>query len=107
MHTVPFRMMLGFVVRQCAADLGHPPTADELADWANNRRHPRGSFCLFGRAISAREARVILGHPERMVTVYGTFRDRFPSALPSSDPGHTIPVDLTRPRGIRRTPTTG
>ena len=29
------KMMLGFIVRRCAADLGHAPTPDEFAKWAN------------------------------------------------------------------------
>src|ERR671937_371058 len=29
----PLRIMLGFVVRQCAVALGHAPTPDELARW--------------------------------------------------------------------------
>lgn len=56
--------MLGFVVRRCAAALGHPPDAEELADWANNH-----GCRIFGRPITADEARVILRHPGRLVTV--------------------------------------
>ena len=63
------KIMLGFVVRQCAVALGHPPTADELAQWANQQRDARGRYRIFGRAISADEARVILRHPGRAVTV--------------------------------------
>ncbi|TMB03292.1 MAG: hypothetical protein E6J70_05650 [Deltaproteobacteria bacterium] len=65
----PLRIMLGFVVRRCAVALGHPPTPDELAEWANNQRDARGRYRIFGRAISAEEARVILRHPGRLVTV--------------------------------------
>ena len=63
------RIMLGFVVRQCAVALGHTPTADELAEWANAQRDARGRYRIFGRAISSDEARVILRHPGRLVTV--------------------------------------
>jgi hypothetical protein len=63
------QMMLGFVVRQCAVALGHAPTAAELADWANNQPGARGRYHIFGRAISIDEARVILRHPGRLVTV--------------------------------------
>jgi hypothetical protein len=63
------KMMLGFVVRQCAVALGHTPTPEELADWANNQRDGRHRYCLFGRPISVAEARVILRHPGRPVTV--------------------------------------
>jgi hypothetical protein len=64
---LPNKMMLGFVVRRCAAALGHHPTAEEFAAWANNQRDGR-LFNLFGRPISVGEARLILGHPGRPVT---------------------------------------
>ena len=59
----PLRIMLGFVVRQCARRLGHAPQPEELAEWANNQRDERGVYRIFGRAISVEEARVILRHP--------------------------------------------
>ncbi len=65
------RMMLGFVVRRCAVALGHTPTATELAQWANNQRDARGRYRIFGRAITAEQARVILQNPGRLVTVRG------------------------------------
>lgn len=65
----PMRIMLGFVVRRCAAALGRSPTPEDLAEWANNQRDRRGDYAIFGRAISAEEAQVILRHPSRMVTV--------------------------------------
>jgi hypothetical protein len=65
----PLKIMLGFVVRQCAVALGRTPTPDELAEWANNQRDDRGRYRIFGRAITVDEARVILRHPERMVSV--------------------------------------
>jgi hypothetical protein len=65
----PLRIMLGFVVRQCAVALGHPPSATELCEWANNQRDAYGRYRIFGRAITAAEAAVILRHPGRMVTV--------------------------------------
>jgi len=65
------RIMLGFVVRRCAVALGHTPTATELAQWANNQRDARGRYRIFGRAITAEQARVILEHPGRLVTVRG------------------------------------
>jgi hypothetical protein len=65
----PLRIMLGFVVRQCARRLGRLPRPEELADWANSQRDERGEYRIFGRPISPEEARVILRHPERMVTV--------------------------------------
>jgi hypothetical protein len=77
-ETEPLRIMLGFVVRQCAVALGHTPSADELAEWANEQRDERGLYCIFGRAISADEARVILKHPSRLVTVRSGPRWHFP-----------------------------
>jgi len=65
----PLRIMLGFVVRQCARRLGHAPQPEELAEWANNQQDERGCYRIFGRAISPEEARIILRHPERLVTV--------------------------------------
>ena len=63
------KMMLGFVVRQCAVALGHAPSAEELVEWANNQGAGRARYCLFGRAITVSDARVILRHPGRPVTV--------------------------------------
>jgi len=66
----PLRIMLGFVVRQCAVAIGRPPRPDEFAAWANNQDGEDGSaYRIFGRAISADEARVIMRHPGRLVTV--------------------------------------
>jgi hypothetical protein len=76
--TEPLRIMLGFVVRQCAVALGHAPSADELAEWANDQRDERGRYCIFGRAISTEEASVILKHPSRLVTVRPGARWNFP-----------------------------
>jgi len=62
------RMMLGFVVRQCATAVGHMPTPEEFATWANNYSDGGRTFYLFGRPISIREAHVILRHPGREVS---------------------------------------
>jgi len=72
-HGCAAKMMLGFVVRRCAVALGHPPTPDELAGWANGQRDARGEYKVFGRAITVEEARVIMRHPGRMVTVRGAW----------------------------------
>lgn len=59
------KMMLGFVVRRCAVDLGRAPSAAELAIWANDgdsRLRP------FGRSITEREAQLILDHQSRLVS---------------------------------------
>lgn len=63
------RIMLGFIVRQCAVALGHTPTPAELAAWANGERDAAGGYRIFGREISVDDARVILRHPGRLVTV--------------------------------------
>jgi hypothetical protein len=63
------QIMLGFVVRQCAVAIGHPPTPGELAAWANEQRDARGRYRIFGREITADEARVMMRHPGRLVTV--------------------------------------
>lgn len=68
-HPEPLRVMLGFVVRQCAVALGHMPEPAELAEWANSQLDDHGRYRIFGRAISAAEAHVILRHPGRLVTV--------------------------------------
>lgn len=65
----PGKLVLGMVVRECAVQLGHDPSARELARWANHQRDSRGDFCLFGREISDAEAAVILKNPDREVTV--------------------------------------
>ena len=67
------KIMLGFVIRRCAVALGHTPSAVELAEWANNQRDAHGRYRVFGRAISAEDARVILKHPGRLVTVRGSW----------------------------------
>ena len=65
------KMMLGFVVRRCTVELGHPPSADEFADWANHYREGDRIFKLFGRLITVAEARLILRHPARVVSARG------------------------------------
>ena len=77
----PVRVLLGYLTRECVDALGHEPTPRELADWANHQRDERGEFCLFGRKINPDEARVILAHPGREVTVR---RARFSPASPGN-----------------------
>ena len=62
------RMMLGFIVRRCARDIGHPPTPEEFADWANNQEENGERHSLFGRPLSPSAAGIILRHPGRLVT---------------------------------------
>ena len=63
------KMMLGFIVRRCAADLGHAPSPDEFAAWANQQRQNGRSYCLFGKEISASAAKIMFTQPGRIVTV--------------------------------------
>jgi hypothetical protein len=63
------KMMLGFIVRRCEADIGHTPTPEEFAAWANGiSRNGRG-HCLFGKPISASIAQIMFRQPSRLVTV--------------------------------------
>lgn len=61
-------MMLGFVVRRCAVAVGHDPSPEEFAAWANHQQEGDRNFSLFGRAITVAEARLILRHRGRPVT---------------------------------------
>ena len=60
------KMMIGFVVRRCAVDLGHPPSPAEFALWAN--AGAGRDVHLFGRPISEAEAGLILRHQARLVS---------------------------------------
>ena len=64
-------MMLGFVVRRCAVAIGHEPSAEEFAAWANTYRDGDRTVYLFGRRISVDEARLIMRHRGRPVTARG------------------------------------
>ena len=61
------KMMLGFIVRRCATELGHQPTPDEFATWANGKKS--NQLCLFGKEISSSIAKVMFSQPGRMVSV--------------------------------------
>ncbi len=63
------KMMLGFIVRLCAAELGHNPTPDEFTAWANGKGRKGSQLCLFGKEISPSVAKVMFSQPGRMVTV--------------------------------------
>jgi hypothetical protein len=63
------KMMLGFIVRRCAADIGHTPTPDEFAAWANGASRSGEGHCLFGKPISATIAQIMFRQPGRLVTV--------------------------------------
>ena len=62
------KMMLGFVVRRCAAAIGHDPSAEEFTAWANTYHDGERTIYLFGRPITIAEARVIMQHRGRPVT---------------------------------------
>lgn len=66
-------MMLGFVVRRCANAIGHDPSPAEFAAWANtyHDEDQKRTVYLFGRAITVREAEMILRHPARAVSARG------------------------------------
>jgi len=60
------KMTIAFVIRRCTLTLGHRPNTAEFTQWANHEDadHPRP----FGRSISEREAALILGNQDRLVT---------------------------------------
>jgi hypothetical protein len=68
-HNGDAKVMLGFIVRRCAADIGHTPSPDEFARWANEQRYGGKRFCLFGKEISPSTAKIMFGQPGRLVTV--------------------------------------
>ena len=63
------KVMLGFVVRRCARELGHTPTPQEFAVWANNQSLNGERYNIFGQAISAEAAKVMLRRLDRLVTI--------------------------------------
>jgi hypothetical protein len=63
------KMMLGFIVRRCAADLGHAPSPDEFAAWANEQKQNGQRYCLFGQPISSAAAKIMISQPGRLVTI--------------------------------------
>lgn len=60
------KMTIAFVIRRCIMDLGHAPTATELAAWAN--RDACDGLRPFGRAISEAEAAAMLRNQDRLVS---------------------------------------
>lgn len=63
------KIMLGFIVRRCARELGHSPTPDEFAAWANNQEEDGRRYSLFGKEILPTAAKVMFRHLGRLVTV--------------------------------------
>src|SRR5437667_411893 len=75
------RIMLGFVVRQCAVALGHAPTPEELASWANEQ----GDVLVAGQQLGAGpgggEAARALAAAGVIAVVAGSFAPGFAEAL--------------------------
>jgi hypothetical protein len=63
------KVMLGFIVRRCAAEIGHVPSPAEFATWANAQTQEGKRFCLFGKEISPSTAKIMFSQPGRLVTV--------------------------------------
>ncbi len=63
------KLMLGFIVRRCAREIGHLPTPEEFAAWANSQEENGQRYSLFGHPLSLSAAKVMLRHPGRLVTV--------------------------------------
>jgi hypothetical protein len=94
------KIMLGFLVRRCANAIGHEPSAEEFAAWANTyREHPQErARYLFGRPITVFEAEVIMRHPGREVsTRLAPPANPAPESV-SREAGRVIPLMKARPR---------
>jgi hypothetical protein len=91
-------MMLGFVVRRCAVAVGHEPSAEEFAHWANNYAQNEESFCLFGRPISVNEARIILRHRGRPVSARGAAAHEVLTEIDDADLGNVVSLAAARLR---------
>ena len=102
------KMMLGFVVRRCAVAVGHDPSAEEFAAWANAQPDRSGSICLFGRPISVYEAGMILRHRGRAVSARSAapheqlHDDEFPPAPPPSTKVTSFAAALARLKARRK-----
>ena len=100
------KMMLAFIVRRCAVDLGHSPSAAEFAEWANNHGLNGKPYCLFGRAITEREAQVILKHQSRLVSAKSASEQEKHVEAAETDPPPSNPkvVSLAKARARRQRP---
>ncbi len=92
------KMMLGFVVRRCAVAVGHEPSAEEFARWANNYVHNEQSICLFGRPISVNEARIILRHRGRPVSARGAAAHEVFNDVDEAELGNVVSLAAARLR---------
>jgi hypothetical protein len=85
------KMMLGFVVRRCAAAIGHDPSAEEFTAWANTYHDGERTIYLFGRPITIAEARVIMRHRGRPVTARTVApHERIDDILDSANRGDNV-----------------
>ena len=57
------KMMLGFIVRRCAADMGHTPSPGEFAEWANGQGHNGRRFCLSAKKFPPQPQKLCLANP--------------------------------------------
>jgi len=101
------KMMIAFVVRRCTAALGREPTAAELASWANAGGRGSRSISLFGRAISEREAEIILNNRGRLVTAKMALGGDAGALSPDpvaagSLPANVVPLSAARRAARRR-----
>jgi hypothetical protein len=72
------KVMLGFIVRKCAVELGRQPTPAEFAAWANNQEENGKRYNLFGKPITVSAAEIMLRQLGRLVTVrsHNVLRER-------------------------------
>lgn len=91
-------MMLGFVVRRCAVAVGHEPSPEEFAAWANNYTQDDRSVCLFGRPISVSEARIILRHRGRPVSARGAAAHEVLAEVEEADLSNVVSLAAARLR---------
>ncbi|MFN2375771.1 MAG: hypothetical protein ABR538_04490 [Candidatus Binatia bacterium] len=100
------KISLGFVVRRCTMELGHPPTPRELSRWADTAGEQ--GMAIFGRSINEKEAEVILRHLGRPVTARSarphevTAKDELPPDLQASGDVRAKVVDFAAFRAAAR-----
>jgi len=92
------KMMIAFVIRRCAVELGHMPSAVEFAAWANG-----GAVNVFGRPISEAEARIVLRHQARLVTARSAAADeQYLDDAPLSSTANVVRLADVRARRLGR-----
>ena len=95
------KMMIGFVVRRCAVDLGHAPSPAEFAAWANASEQRDAH--VFGRPITVAEAGLILRHQARLVSAASAASDEQWVETEAAPPASAAPnvVSLAAARARR------